>query len=114
MAARRNEDNDLPKVKPNKENLRKASRIFRYLKPYRGKYILGLVFLGLTAATAIAFPMLLSRLINASGVSPVGGNTMDAVQNAKISTDELLNNINIFGIYMLLLFIAQAVFSFLG
>jgi ABC-type multidrug transport system fused ATPase/permease subunit len=112
MAARRNEDNDLPKVKPTKENLRKASRIFRYLKPYRGKYILGLIFLGLTAATAIAFPMLLSKLINASGVSPVGSGAMDAIQSSKISTDELLNNINIYGIYMLALFIAQAVFSF--
>lgn len=112
MASRKIDDNDLPKVRPTKENIRKATRIFRFLKPYQGRYILGLVFLGLTATTAIAFPMLLSKLINASGVSPVGGGSLDAIENAKISTNQLLNNINQYGIYMLALFIAQAIFSF--
>jgi ABC-type multidrug transport system fused ATPase/permease subunit len=111
MAARRNEDNDLPKVKPTKESLRKASRIFRYLKPYRGKYILGLIFLALTAATAIGFPILLSKLINASGVSPTGGG-LDMINNPKLSSGELIKNINTYGYILLALFLGQAVFSF--
>jgi ABC-type multidrug transport system fused ATPase/permease subunit len=111
MAARRNEDHDLPKVKPTKESLLKASRIFRYLKPYRGKYILGLIFLALTAATAIGFPILLSKLINASGVSPTGG-SLDMINNPKLSSGELIKNINTYGYILLALFLGQAVFSF--
>jgi ABC-type multidrug transport system fused ATPase/permease subunit len=111
MAARRNEDNDLPKVKPTKENILKATRIFRFLKPYQGRYILGLIFLALTAATAIGFPILLSKLINASGVSPTGGG-LDMINNSKLSPDQLIKNINDYGLILLALFLGQAVFSF--
>jgi hypothetical protein len=40
-----------PKAKINKENLRQALALFKYLKPYRGKFILGLVFIALSAFT---------------------------------------------------------------
>lgn len=111
MASRKIDDNDLPKVRPTKENIRKATRIFRFLKPYQGRYILGLIFLVLTAATAIGFPILLSKLINASGVNPAGGG-IDMINNTKLSPDELIKNINTYGYILLALFLGQAVFSF--
>jgi ABC-type multidrug transport system fused ATPase/permease subunit len=64
--ARRNSSEDLPKAKLNKTSLQKASRLFSYLKPDKGKYIAGLIFLALTSATALAFPMLIGELVNAA------------------------------------------------
>lgn len=60
------ESEKLPKAKLNKTNLRKAIRLFTYLKPDSGKYIAGLVFLALTSATALAFPKLIGNLVNST------------------------------------------------
>jgi len=57
-----------PKAKINKENLRQALVLFKYLKPYRGKFILGLVFIALSAFTTSLFPLFLGKMIDA--VSP--------------------------------------------
>lgn len=91
--ARKQKGEDLPKAKITKESLKKVSRIYLYLKPHRAKFILGLVFLFLTSLTALAFPMLMGKLID----------------QAKTSTIE---NINEVGLILLLVFSAQAVFSY--
>lgn len=57
-----------PKAKINKENLKQALVLFKYLKPYRGKFILGLVFIALSAFTTSLFPLFLGKMIDA--VSP--------------------------------------------
>ena len=57
-----------PKARINKENLRQALVLFKYLKPYRGKFILGLVFIALSAFTTALFPLFLGKMIDA--VSP--------------------------------------------
>jgi ABC-type multidrug transport system fused ATPase/permease subunit len=57
-----------PKAKINKENLRQALVLFKYLKPYRGKFILGLIFIALSAFTTALFPLFLGKMIDA--VSP--------------------------------------------
>jgi ABC transporter fused permease/ATP-binding protein len=85
---------DLPKAKINKESLSKTARIFGYFRPYRWKYFIGLIFLLLTSAVALVFPMLMGKLINAAN-------------------DKLPDNINQIALWLLLLFIAQALFSFL-
>lgn len=89
--ARKNRE-DLPKAKISKESLAKTFRIFRYAGAYKWKFLLGLVFLVLTGATAIVFPRLMGLLIDSSGIS--------------------LKRINEMGLWLLLLFLAQAVFSF--
>ena len=85
---------DLPKSKINKDSLSKTSRIFTYFRPHRWKYFLGIVFLMLTSAVALVFPMLMGKLINAANA-------------------EVLDKINEIALWLLLLFAAQAVFSFL-
>jgi ABC-type multidrug transport system fused ATPase/permease subunit len=55
-----------PKAKINKENLRQALVLFTYLKPYRGKFILGLVFIALSAFTTSLFPLFLGKMIDAA------------------------------------------------
>jgi ABC-type multidrug transport system fused ATPase/permease subunit len=54
------------KAKINKENLRQALVLFKYLKPYRGKFILGLVFIALSAFTTSLFPLFLGKMIDAA------------------------------------------------
>jgi ABC-type multidrug transport system fused ATPase/permease subunit len=55
---------DLPKAKLNRSSLQKAMRLFGYMRPDRGKYLTGLMFLVLTSATALAFPWLIGDLVN--------------------------------------------------
>ncbi|TDS15750.1 ABC transporter ATP-binding protein [Sphingobacterium paludis] len=57
---------DLPKPKLNKDLLKKASKIFSYLRPYRGKFVLGMVFLTLSSLTMLTFPALLGAMIDAA------------------------------------------------
>jgi ABC-type multidrug transport system fused ATPase/permease subunit len=93
--AKRNQTSDdetLPKFKFTKASLKKASRILVYFAPYKWKFFLGLIFLFLTSVTAIVFPKLLGNLIDAGDIS-----------------DERIKQV---GIYLLLLFTGQAIFSF--
>lgn len=57
---------DLPKPKLNKELLKKASQLFTYLKPYKGKFIIGMIFLVLSSVTMLTFPALLGAMIDAA------------------------------------------------
>jgi ABC transporter fused permease/ATP-binding protein len=65
MARRDRENNiELPKVKFSRESLKEAMLIFNYIRPYRSRFILGLVFIGLSGFTTMAFPYLLKQLID--------------------------------------------------
>jgi ABC-type multidrug transport system fused ATPase/permease subunit len=55
-----------PKVKISKESLRQALILFTYLKPYRGKFILSLIFIALSAFTTSLFPLFLGKMIDAA------------------------------------------------
>src|SRR5690606_21491180 len=57
---------DLPKPKLNKELLKKAFQLFSYLRPYRTKFVVGMVFLILSSLTMLAFPALLGAMIDAA------------------------------------------------
>lgn len=84
---------DLPKAKISGENLKKVSRLFGYFKPHRHKYYLGLFFLFLTGLTALIFPKLVGDMIDTAEVA-------------------LLQDIDRIALFLLILFLAQAVFSF--
>jgi len=56
---------DRPKVKINKENLREALVLFKYVRPYRGMLILSLVFIALSTLTTSLFPIFLGKMIDA-------------------------------------------------
>ncbi|MEX1189815.1 MAG: ABC transporter transmembrane domain-containing protein [Bacteroidia bacterium] len=92
--ARNSTSEDLPKAKLTKTSLQKATRLFGYLRPDRGKYFAGLIFLALTSATALAFPMLIGDLVN-------GANATQAAEN-----------INSRALLLIIILAAQAVFSF--
>lgn len=92
--ARKNQssDSELPKAKLTKTNLRKALSLFSYAKSERWKFALGLLFLVLTGLTALAFPYLLGDLLRSGEIS------MEAINQKAL--------------WLLILFLLQAVFSF--
>jgi ABC-type multidrug transport system fused ATPase/permease subunit len=57
-------ENDLPKSKITATSLNKAKIIFRYAEKHRWKYFVGLIFLILTSATALAFPKFMGMLVD--------------------------------------------------
>ena len=66
------------KAKISKESLRQALILFTYLKPYRSKFILGLLFIALSAFTTSLFPLFLGKMIDAA--SP--GATLPGIDTA--------------------------------
>ena len=64
------------KIKLNKGSLKKALRVFKYLKPYKSAYILGLVFLLLSSFASLVFPMFIGEMVDASQKSMESINQM--------------------------------------
>lgn len=60
------ESNDLPKSKLSKESLKKARFLLAYLRPYRSKFIIGLLLLAVGSLLSLAFPFLMGKLIDAA------------------------------------------------
>lgn len=90
----RNEGPDLPKAKITKESLREALSILAYLKPYRWKFMGGLLFIVLSALSTMVFPFLIGQMISAvSGVKaqiPGTGRVSDLVDTSKWSVNFIL------------------------
>lgn len=91
------------KQKLSKESIQKAKGIFSYLKPYRGIFIIGWLFLILSSSAGLLFPYLMGQLLGKSG------EVTDMSSAVKLIS---LDNINSVALMLLLLFIAQSVFSF--
>ncbi len=106
----------MPKAKITGKALKRSSRLFGYMGKHRWKFYFGLVFLGLTAATALIFPGLLGKLMGIIGGDT--GSTLDAAKkldNTFLTSDlkiKLLTAANTVGIQLIVLFAFQAVFSF--
>ncbi len=70
------QQNDIPKAALNKENWREALVVFSYLKPYRVTFILGLIVIGLSSLTTLAFPYFLKVLIDSADAIRKGQATL--------------------------------------
>jgi len=106
---------ETPKAKINKENLREALVLFSYLKPYRNKFILSLVFIALSAFTTSLFPLFLGKMIDAA--SPGAGSTLMAGGSANVLKGFSLKSIHwSLNKTLLLIFLQlsiQTIFSYL-
>jgi ABC-type multidrug transport system fused ATPase/permease subunit len=80
-------------TKNKKPSLKRASRLFQYIKPYRIEFSFGLFFLLLSTAASLIFPALMGNLVDSA-------------------SDKLVNNINQIAIALLVLFALQAIFSY--
>jgi ABC-type multidrug transport system fused ATPase/permease subunit len=91
---------DLPKPKVNKESLKRALRIFRYVLPYRGKFTVGMVLLVLSSLSTMSFPYIGGKLVNVATGEPLvlpGGTAL---------------NINQVALGLFLVTVLQGLFSF--
>src|ERR1700754_5324931 len=59
-------ETELPKAKINRQSLQNIRKLLNYIKPYRGKFIAGLIFLFISSLVGLAFPKILGALIDAA------------------------------------------------
>ena len=90
--------------KLSKESIQKAKKIFSYLRPYRGVFLIGWFFLILSSSVGLLFPLLMGQLL---GVGSGQTSSMQGVLNL-ISAD----NVTTFAIALFVMFAVQASFSF--
>jgi ABC-type multidrug transport system fused ATPase/permease subunit len=93
------------KVKLTKDSIQKAKGIFAYLKPYRGAFIIGWIFLVLSTSVGLIFPFMMGQLLG-SGTENKPTSMADSVQLIN------LDNINNVALLLFILFGAQSVFSY--
>lgn len=70
------------KVKLSKENWREAAAMLRFIRPYRGYFFAGLLFIVLSSMTTLSFPYLLKRLIDSADAISKG---QDVISPNKIA-----------------------------
>jgi ABC-type multidrug transport system fused ATPase/permease subunit len=70
----RADTSNVPKGKFNKSGIASAMRLYKYIKPYRGQYFLGIFFLLGASLASLAFPKLLGDLVNSDSSTTFGQN----------------------------------------
>ncbi len=98
---------ELPKVKLSKESIKENLWVFKYIIPYRFKFILGLVFIALSGITTMAFPYLLKELIDNAHKISLG---KDAIAPGLVA----LIMLGVLSIQMVFSFSRVYLFSFVG
>lgn len=90
--------------KLSKDSIQKAKKIFSYLKPYRGLFAIGWVFLVLSSSIGLLFPILMGQLLGTGADQP------SSMQGAL----DLMNvdNVTTYAVALFIMFGAQSVFSF--
>lgn len=70
---------ELPKAKINKESLNRISGLLKYLRPYKGKFLIGMIFLLLSSLTGLAFPALIKVMVDVAQGNDPGYGLPDTV-----------------------------------
>ncbi len=97
---------ELPKAKINKQSIKQVMRLLSYLKPYRTKFFLGLLFLILSSASSFLFPLLMGRLIGTSSLPSQGTQVPNEI------LDIFPTQLNTVALTLLAVLFVQAIFSF--
>jgi ABC-type multidrug transport system fused ATPase/permease subunit len=64
------------RIRPDWKSLKRGLSLYRYIRPYRGTFALGMLFLFMSSGASLAFPKFLGELVNA----PSSENFLDKVQ----------------------------------
>jgi len=93
------ENEELPKAKFNKENLKRSLRLFTYLRQHKWKFIVGMFFLAASAGIGLVFPLISGKMFSFFGETgkPVAQMETELYDIGKI---------------MLIILLVQGVFSF--
>lgn len=94
------------KIKLSKDSYAKARRIFSYIGPYKGTFIIGWIFLVFSSSVGLLFPYLMGQLLG----SPA--NMADLSSPEQSSSLLQLDSINSIAFALFILFLLQSVFSY--
>jgi ABC-type multidrug transport system fused ATPase/permease subunit len=89
------------RIKVSKESWKKSTRIFKFMRPYRGVYAIGMICLLVSTTSSLIFPSLLGSLLGADN---------ELKQNEFNLFDP--HNITSLMLLLIILFAFQALFSF--
>jgi ABC-type multidrug transport system fused ATPase/permease subunit len=106
-------DEKSPKAKINRENLKQALVLFRYLRPYRGQFVLGMIFIALGAFSTSLFPLFLGKMIDAASPgAQLPGNIGSGTQFG-VSLKNIHWSLNTTLLLIFLQLTIQTIFSFM-
>lgn len=92
------------RIKLSKESINKAKKIFSYIKPYRGIFLIGWIFLVLSSLIGLAFPILMGQLLGSGSDTPGAiTNTLEVIS---------ITDINSLALALFIMFGFQSLFSF--
>ena len=83
------------------QGLRKLLKLYRYLKPYKWEYALGMVFLLLSSSASLAFPKLLGQLVESGNQ----GNLAEELNRIALLLIGLLIGQSVFSYFRIVLFV---------
>jgi len=89
---------ELPKAKINRQSIQNIRKLLTYIKPYRGKFAAGMLFLFISSLVGLAFPAILGALIDAA--------------QGKYKYSFLPHSLNYIAIFGFVLLFGQAFISF--
>ncbi|MBA3648673.1 MAG: ATP-binding cassette domain-containing protein [Chitinophagales bacterium] len=114
MAEKLNNIPESSKVKITRENLKEALILFKYLKPYKWKFILGLVFIAFSAFSTSIFPFLIGKMIDAAspGSSSLSANT-SVIQSFGFNIQQISWSLNTIIFLIFIQLSVQMIFSFM-
>src|SRR4051812_7405678 len=75
---------ELPKAKLDREALRQALGLFRYLRPYRGRFSAALASLFTGSLLSLAFPYLAGSIVDAAVLQTQGRGSMGGVDRTSL------------------------------
>jgi ABC transporter fused permease/ATP-binding protein len=90
---------DLPKARLNRESLKQAFELFRFLRPYRARFVAALGCLFISSLLSLGFPFLAGRMVDAAAPRHIS----DSIAQPSLNRSALL----LFGVLAV-----QACFSF--
>lgn len=83
------------------QGLRKLLKLYRYLKPYKWEYALGMIFLLLSSSASLAFPKLLGQLVESGNQ----GNLAEELNRIALLLIGLLIGQSVFSYFRIVLFV---------
>ena len=75
---------ELPKAKLDRESVRQALELFRYLRPYRGRFSAALASLFMGSLLTLAFPYLAGSIVDAAVLHTQGNGSMAGVDRTAL------------------------------
>ena len=92
------------RVKLSKDSIKKAKKIFSYMRPYRGTFAIGWLFLVISSVIGLAFPLLMGQLL--------GGESEEVSSLSRALENVSIDSVNSIALALFIVFGIQAIAGF--